>query len=103
MSISAKVCDCFFDVAIYCKTKDVVYEEFFNLCLHQRNRKISFMIMETHDDCFIVCCKDFLKATVKDLGLNKIKPLLLLDWFYSSGFDSDTEDNLFSCIKTNFD
>ena len=61
------------------------------------------MILETRDDCFIVCCKDLLKATVKDLGLNKIKSLLLLDWFYSSGFDSDTEDNLFSYIKTNFD
>ena len=56
------------------------------------------MIIASHDDCFKACCKDFLKATIRDLGLNKIKSLLLSDSFYSSGFDSETEGNVFSCI-----
>ena len=60
------------------------------------------MIMATNDNCLIAGCKDFLKAAINDQGLNKIKPLLLSDCLYSSGFDSDTEDNVFSCIKTNF-
>ena len=60
------------------------------------------MIMATHDNCLIAGCKDFLKAAINDQGLDKIKPLLLPDCLYSSGFDSDTEDNVFSCIKTNF-
>ena len=64
----------------------------------KKNGKRLFMIIASHDDCFKACCKDFLKATIKDLGLNKIKSLLLSDSFYSSGFDSETEGNVFSCI-----
>ena len=59
--------------------------------------------MTTHKDCFIAYYKDFLKIAIKDLGLNKINSLLLSDCFHSSGFDSDTKDKVFSCIKTNFD
>ena len=57
--------------------------------------------MTTHKDCFIAYYKDFLKIAIKDLGLNKINSLLLSDCFHSSGFDSDTKDKVFSCIKTN--
>lgn len=58
--------------------------------------------MTTHgDSCFIACCKEFLKTTIKDLRLNKIKLLLLSDCFYSRGFDSETGD-IVLCIKTNF-
>ena len=102
MSISIKVCDSFLDVSVYCKTTGIVYGEFLNLCLQQKNRKRSFVIMTTHgDSCLIACCKDFLKTMIKDLGLNKIKLLLLSDCFYSSGFDSDTGD-IVLCIQTNF-
>ena len=58
---------------------------FFNICLQEKNGKRLFMIIASHDDCFKACCKDFLKATIKNLGLNKIKSLLLSDSFYSSG------------------
>ena len=71
---------------------------FFIICLEEKNGKRLFMIMANHVDCFIACCKDFLKATIKNLGLNKIKSLLLSDSFYSSGFDSETEGNVFPCI-----
>ena len=58
----------------------------------------------THDGCFIVCCKDFLKTLVKISGLKKLKPLLVSNCFYSSaGFGSESEDDESSCININFD
>ena len=81
-----KVCDCFLDVAVYCKTEGFLYGEFFNHCKKERhNRKTSFIIMATHDDCLIACCKDFLKTMVKTSGLNKIKLLLVSNCFFSNG------------------
>ena len=78
-------------------------ENFLIFACKKKNRKRSCIIMTTHKDCFIAYYKDFLKIAIKDLGLNKINSLLLSDCFHSSGFDSDTKDKVFSCIKTNFD
>ena len=53
----------------------------------------------THEDCFVACCMDFLKTSAKISGLEKLKPLLVTNCFYSGGFDSDDES---SCINMNF-
>ena len=69
----------------------------------KHDRKNLFVIMRK-DTCFIACCKDFLKTTVKKKGLNKIKSMLASNCFYSSGIDeSGSEDDVMSCINTNFD
>ena len=47
--------------------------------------------------------KDFLKAMDKKNGFNKIKSKLASNCFYSSGIDSEFEDDMMSCINTNFD
>ena len=36
---SIKVCDCFFDVGIYCLSEDFPYANFFHLCLQAKNGK----------------------------------------------------------------
>ena len=65
MRSAIKVCDCFFDVGVYFKMKDSSYKQCLSLYMKDKNdRKTSFMIA-THDDCFIVCCKNFLKTLVK--------------------------------------
>ena len=47
--------------------------------------------------------KDFLKTLIQYFKLDKIKPLLLSDYFYSCGIASDTDTGDIICIKTNFD
>ena len=103
MLSSINVCDCFFDVLVYCKMVESPYIEFFNFCMNEKHdRKTSFPIMGK-ETCFIACCKDFLKAIVKKNGLNKIKSMPVSNCFYSSGIDSGSEDDVMSCINTNFD
>ena len=99
---SLKVCDCFFNVAVYCKMVESLYREFVNLCMNEKHdSKTSFAIIRK-ETCFIACCKDFLKAMIKKKGLNKIKSMLASNCFYSSGIDSGFEDDMMSCINTNF-
>ena len=54
------------------------------------------------ETCYIACCKGFLKTTVKKKRLNKIKSLLVSNCLYSSGIDPGSEDDVMSCITTNF-
>ena len=99
-----KVCDCFFDVGVYCMMKDLSYRDFFTLCIKERDdKRCSFMIW-THEDCFIACCMTFFQTSVKISGLEKLKLSLTSNCFYSNaGFDSDDHDDVSSCITTNFD
>ena len=104
MRNALKVCGCFFDVGVYCKMKDSFYIEFFSLCMKERDDRKTSFIITTHEDCFIVCCKYFLKITIKISGFKKIKPLLVSNCFYSNGgFESESEDDVSSCINMNFD
>ena len=104
MPSSIKVCDCFFDVGVYCKWKDSTYKEIFSFCMIEKDkRKASFMI-RTHDACFIACCKDFLKTIIKISGFKELKPSLVLNCFYSSaGFESGSEGDESSRVNMNFD
>ena len=65
MPYAIKDCDCFFDVGVYCKMKDLSYREFFGLCMKERDDRKTSFIITTHDDHFIVCCMDFLKITIQ--------------------------------------
>ena len=66
------------------------------------DRKNCFVITP-HEDCFIACCIDLLKTSVKISRLEKLKPLLVSN-FFSGGYDSDDEiDEESSCIDINFD
>ena len=97
-----KVCDCFFNVAVYCKISESPYREFFNLCMNKKQDKKTSLAIMRKETCFVACCKDFLKAMVKK-RLNKIRPMLASNCFYSSGIASGSEDDMMSCINTNFD
>ena len=102
MPNAIKDCDCFFDVCVYCKKNDLFYSEFFNLYLKERNEKRTSFMISTHDNCFIVCCKDFLKIIIEITSLEKLKPLLSSNYFFSNGFDSDSKNDESSYISTNF-
>ena len=103
MLSSIKVCHCCFDLAVYCKALESLYRQLFNLFMNEKhNRKTSFAIMRK-ENYFNACSKDFLKAIIKKKGLNKIKSMLASNCFYSSGTDSGSEDDVISCINTNFD
>ena len=98
-----KVCDCFFDVAVYCKMVESPYRKFFNLCMNEKHsRKTSFAIMRK-ETCFNASCKDFFETMVKKKRLNKIKSLSTSNCFYSSGTDAGCEDDVMSLIYTNFE
>ena len=44
MCSAIEVCDCFFDVGVYCKMKDSSYKQCFSLYMKDKNdRKTSFM------------------------------------------------------------
>ena len=76
-----KICDYFFDVSMYCVMKNLCYREFFSLCMKEMdNRKNSFLI-KTHEDCFIACCMDFLKTSVKISGLEKLNGIKVWVFF----------------------
>ena len=82
MSDAIKVCNCFFDAGVYCQMKDSSYGEFFSVCMKERDdRKTSFLITSHDDCCFIVCCMDFFKTTIKISGLKKLNPLLVSNYF----------------------
>ena len=84
--------------------KDSPYREFFSLFMKERDDRETPFIITTHDDSFYVCCMDFLKTTIKISGLKKLKPLLVLNCVYSNaGFESESEDDVSSCINMNFD
>ena len=69
----------------------------------KHDRKTYFAIMKKLT-CFIACCRGFSNVMVKKKGLNKIKSMLASNCFYSSGIDeSGSEDDVMSCINTNFD
>ena len=68
----------------------------------KHDRKNSFAIMRK-EACFIACCKDFLKAKVKEKRFENIKSMLMSNCFYSSGIDSGSEDDINSCVNMNFD
>ena len=66
MTESVRVCDCFPDEAIYCLSEDLLYADFFNLCLQrQKDRRNTFLIMNffanNESVCFIAYCNDFIK------------------------------------------
>ena len=55
MLSSIKVCDCFFDVTVYCKMTEPPYSEFSNLFMNEEHdRKTSLAIMR-EETCFIAC------------------------------------------------
>ena len=61
-------------------------------------------MISTHEDCFIACCMNFLQTSVKISGLEKRKSSLTSNCFHSNaGFDSDDDDDMSSCLTTNFD
>ena len=92
-----------FDVSVHYKIKDLSYSGFCILCMKERDDKKCSFIIATHEDCFIDCCIDFLKTSVKISGPEKLNPLLMSNCFYSAaGFDSDDDDDVFSCISANF-
>ena len=70
--------------------KGLSYRDFFTLCMKERDdKRCSFMIL-IHEDCFIACCMNLLQTSVKTSGLEKLKPSLTSNFFYSNaGFDSD--------------
>ena len=95
-----KVCDCFFDVAVYCEMVESPYRDFFNYCMNENHDNY---VTTRKDTRFIACCKDFLKTLIKKNGLNKIETTLASNCFYSSGINSGYEDEVVSCINTHFD
>ena len=104
MPRSIKACDCFFDVGVYFKWKDSSYKQFFSFFNIKRDVRKRSLMLTSHEDCFIACCKDFLKTIIKISGLKELQPSLVSNCFYSSaGFGSGSYDEKSSCININFD
>ena len=54
-----KVCNCFYDVGVYCMMKDLSYTDFFTLCIKERDDKRCSLMISTDEDCFNVCLRIF--------------------------------------------
>ena len=105
---SIKVCDCFFNVPIYCLSEDLPYANFFSLCLQAWNdKRNSFMIMKVIIDlenCFIACCTKFIQIKIQDPRQDiDCTKALTRNCFYFDNNGIDVNDNMrITCVNASF-